>query len=157
MQLFLDFSTDHLETMHTCSTWSEDVHVILGLFCHYFLFNFLHFFNLVCFSCDTIVSATHLTVLYQTFWNCAGVFVRVWRCACAFWVIVVIFYQFFVLFSTLLFRSDLYENRYFVGATHLSFPPIIFKLCIFVLHGRKMCIWFWGYLPIIFYQHFSTF
>ena len=30
-QLLLDFSTDHLENMHTCSTWSEDVHVVLGL------------------------------------------------------------------------------------------------------------------------------
>ena len=29
-QLLLDFSTDHLETMHTSSTWSEDVHVLLG-------------------------------------------------------------------------------------------------------------------------------
>ena len=30
VQLLLDISTDHLEIMHTCSTWSEDVHVILG-------------------------------------------------------------------------------------------------------------------------------
>ena len=44
-QLLIDFSIDHLETMHTCSTWSEDVHVVLGLLS---LFNFLHFFfNLV--------------------------------------------------------------------------------------------------------------
>ena len=27
--LLLDFSTDHLETIHTYSTWSEDVHVVL--------------------------------------------------------------------------------------------------------------------------------
>ena len=47
-QLLLDFSTDHLETMHT---WSEDVHVVLGLSCHYlfltFCFFFFFFFNLV--------------------------------------------------------------------------------------------------------------
>ena len=46
-QLLLDFSTDHLETKCTCSTWSEDVHVVLELSCHYLFFNFLHFFNLV--------------------------------------------------------------------------------------------------------------
>ena len=26
----LEFSTDHFETMHICSTWSEDVPVVLG-------------------------------------------------------------------------------------------------------------------------------
>ena len=31
-QLLLDFSTDHLETMHTCSSWSEDVHIVLSLY-----------------------------------------------------------------------------------------------------------------------------
>ena len=30
-QLLIEFSTDHFETMHICSTWSEDVHVVLGL------------------------------------------------------------------------------------------------------------------------------
>ena len=27
-QLLSDFSTNHLENMHTYSTWSEDVHVV---------------------------------------------------------------------------------------------------------------------------------
>ena len=27
-QLFLEFSTDHFETMHTCYRWSEDVRLI---------------------------------------------------------------------------------------------------------------------------------
>ena len=31
VQLLLQFSTNHSETMHICSTWSEDVHVVLGL------------------------------------------------------------------------------------------------------------------------------
>ena len=35
-QLLLEFSTDHFETMHTCSTWSVDVHVALGLSSHFF-------------------------------------------------------------------------------------------------------------------------
>ena len=29
-QLLLEFSTDHFETIHTCSTWSVDVHVVSG-------------------------------------------------------------------------------------------------------------------------------
>ena len=36
-QLLLEFSTGHFETMHTCSTWSVDVHVVLGLSSHYFI------------------------------------------------------------------------------------------------------------------------
>ena len=39
----LDFSTNHLETMHTCSTWSEDLHVVLGLSCPYLFSTFLLF------------------------------------------------------------------------------------------------------------------
>ena len=30
-ELLLEFSTNHFETMHICSTWSEDVRVVLGL------------------------------------------------------------------------------------------------------------------------------
>ena len=36
-------------------------------------------------------------------------------------------------------------------------PPIIFNLCILVLHGLKLCVWFWGYPPIIFYLLFPLF
>ena len=32
-----------------------------------------------------------------------------------------------------------------MGAT----PRIILKLCIFVLHGLKICVWFLDYPPII--------
>ena len=30
-QLLMDFSTNHFETMHICSTWFEDVRVVFGL------------------------------------------------------------------------------------------------------------------------------
>ena len=34
-QLLLEFSTNHFGTMHICSTWSEDVPVVLGFSsCH---------------------------------------------------------------------------------------------------------------------------
>ena len=44
VQLILEFSTDHFETIHTCSTWSEDVHVVLGLSSRYFYQLFFYFF-----------------------------------------------------------------------------------------------------------------
>ena len=34
-QLLLEFSTNHFETMHICSTWSENVPVVLGLSSYY--------------------------------------------------------------------------------------------------------------------------
>ena len=39
--------------------------------------------------------------------------------------------------------------------SYLFFPLIILKLCILVLHSLKMCMWFWGYPLIIFYQPFN--
>ena len=42
-QLLLEFSTDHFETIHNCSTWSVDVHVVLGLSSRYFLSTFSTF------------------------------------------------------------------------------------------------------------------
>ena len=36
----LEFSTGHFETVHTCSAWSEDVHVVLELSSYYFLSTF---------------------------------------------------------------------------------------------------------------------
>ena len=42
-QLRLEFSTDHFETMHTCSTWPLDVHVVLDLSSSYFLSTFSSF------------------------------------------------------------------------------------------------------------------
>ena len=59
-QLLLQLSTDHFETMHTCSIWSEDVRVIFGLFCNFslslfFFFNFFTFFDLAFFMCDMMM------------------------------------------------------------------------------------------------------
>ena len=46
--IFIEFSTDHFKTMHTCFTWSVGVHVVLGsfsyYFCHFFFFFFFFFF-----------------------------------------------------------------------------------------------------------------
>ena len=43
-QLLLEFSSDHFKTMHTCSTRSVDVHVVLGISSSYFFYHvFLRF------------------------------------------------------------------------------------------------------------------
>ena len=43
-----------------------------------------------------------------------------------------------------------------MGATHPRL--VIWKLCILVLHGLRMCMWFWGYPAIIFFHSlFCTF
>ena len=44
-QFLLEFSTHHFETLHTCSTWTVGVHVVLGLSSHYFLSTFSAFFD----------------------------------------------------------------------------------------------------------------
>ena len=45
-KLLLDFSANHLETVHSCFTWSEDVYDF-GAILPLSVSNFLHFFNLV--------------------------------------------------------------------------------------------------------------
>ena len=45
-QLLLQFSIDHFETMHTCSTQSENVHVVLGLSSYYFFYQLFPLFRL---------------------------------------------------------------------------------------------------------------
>ena len=55
-QLLLEFSTNHFETIHTCSTWSVDVHVVLGLSSRYFyqLFFYLVFQGWITIRIDTL-------------------------------------------------------------------------------------------------------
>ena len=96
----LEFSTDRFETIHTCSTWTVGVHVVLGLSSHYFLATFSTF--------STKFFPGSICIILDTLW----------------------------------------------AQIPLDFPPIILKLCILVLHSLKMCMWFWGYPAIIFYQLF---
>ena len=48
MQLLLQFFTDLFEILQdlVLLSWSEDVHLVLGLSSHCFFINFFHFFNL---------------------------------------------------------------------------------------------------------------
>ena len=94
----LEFSTDHFETMDACSTWSVDVHLVLGLSSHYFYHLFLLFLGSISIRIDTVylVGATPPRVFHR---------------------------------GSISIRIDMV---YLVVAT--SFPPIIFKLCVLVLH-----------------------
>ena len=50
MQLFLQFLTDLFETSQVFLSWSEDVHLVLGLSFRYFFINFFPLFRLSFFS-----------------------------------------------------------------------------------------------------------
>ena len=101
-QLLLQFYTKLFEILQVFLSWSEDVHVLLGLSSHHFLSTFFHFFN---------VFQVPISIKIYTLWV----------------------------------------------QLILQFPPIILKLYLLVLHGLKMCVWFWGYPPIICYQLFPLF
>ena len=69
---------------------------------------------------------------------------------------------FFLTFSALWMSSFWYEMRSkciesgcLVGATPLSFPPIILQLCRYFQHAMKMCTRFW-YNTLIFFLTFSA-
>ena len=69
----------------------------------------------------------------------------------------IIFYQlFFSLFDVFQVRISIRIETLWVLLL-LQFSTHHFKLCILVLHGLKMCVWFRGYPPIIFYQLFHCF
>ena len=65
-----------------------------------------------------LVSATPLTVLYQSFWNFADVFIMVWGCAYSFDIIVRLFFiTFFHFVNLVIFRPQCIDSGYIVSAT----------------------------------------
>ena len=76
-----------------------------------------------------LVNATPLTVLTGSFWNCAGVFVKVGRCA---WRFVVILRLNFSIFGS----SDLV----LWAQLHLQILPDLFETCRCFCQGLKMCM-----------------
>ena len=108
-QILLEFSTDHFETMNTCSTWSVDVHVGLVLSSHYFyqLFIFL-FFRLIFFQIRLLLekilrdrnSSKNFPPIILKLCIHVLVFYMVCRCACGLGLSShYFFYQFFLLYS----------------------------------------------------------
>ena len=63
-----------------------------------------------------LVSATPPTVFNQSFWNFTGVFIIVWRCACAFYRILKLFlFTFFRIFNLDFFCIVMRGSRFIVG------------------------------------------
>ena len=85
------------------------------IFRSFFFFTFFHIVNLVIFhpqyiDNEYLVSTTPHTILYQSFWNFAHVFCVVWRCACAFHIILaLIFVIFFYILNFVIFWPQVYS------------------------------------------------
>ena len=63
-----------------------------------------------------LVSTTPPTVFNQSFWNFTGVFIMVWRCACAFYSILkLFFFQFFHIFNLDFFCIMVRGSEFIVG------------------------------------------
>ena len=78
-------------------------------------------------------------------------------CICFWGYPTFIFYQLFFLFFDVFQIPISIRIDTLCLQRILQFPPIVFKLCILVLHGLKMCMWFWDYPTFIFYQLFPPF
>ena len=78
-------------------------------------------------------------------------------CMCFWGYPPIIFYQIFSTFFNIFQVPISIRLKSLWIQLILQFPHIILKLCKLVLHDPKMCVWFWSYPPIIFYQLFSLF
>ena len=67
---------------------------------------------------QSVLWAQLLTILYQSFWNFAGVFIMVWGCACGFgYNCKIIFYHLFHFVNLVIFRPQCIDSGYLVSAT----------------------------------------
>ena len=100
--------------------------------------------------------ATPLTVLYQSFWNTAGVFFMVGRCACGLDIILLDYFSSLFPLCELIFLPQCINSGYLVSATlHTVLYRCFLNFARF-LHGLKMCMWF-GYNPCVNFCHFFHF
>ena len=117
-QLLLQFNTDLFEILKVFLSWSEDVHVIMGLSSHYFLSTFSTFFP----GAITIGIDTLWTQLLLAFSTDHHFFYIVWRYACGFRVILLLFFIDFFHFFDLVFLGQFSSRIDLVGTT----PPRLF-------------------------------
>ena len=89
----------------------------------------------VCISIHPYIHRHHLTVLFQSFLNFAGVWFMVWRCSCGLEIIIKLI---FVIFQHPNFISI---NTVCVlwSQLLLHFILIFSELCRCLVHGLKMC------------------
>ena len=102
--------------MHTCSTWSENVCVVLGLLYHYFFFQLFPLFQFSFYVCDMmmwVVCGCNSSYRFiPNVLKLSGVFIMVSRCAyCLDIILVLVFVSFFLLFPLNFFRPHYYQNN----------------------------------------------
>ena len=125
------------------------------------LFRLSFFFQVQLVQHRCLVAATPPKLFHWSFRNYAYLLYMVWRWSCwGFGVILPLpffstfcFFFFFFFFNFIFFSCDTMTWELMV-ATSYSFIPNFLKLCRCFCHGLKMCMCFWGYTPIIFYQLF---
>ena len=101
-----------------------------------------------------LVNTTPLTVLYQPFWNFAGVFMMVLGCACGLDIIVRFFYHFFDFVNLIFFWPQCIDSGYLVSATPHT---ILYRSFWKFAHVFSM-VWKYAYdLDIILALIFVTF
>ena len=145
--------------MCTCSTWSEDVHVVLGLSSLIFFNFFFYLLDLDFFRCDMMM---WVACGYISAYSFIPNFLKLFRCfyhglkVCMSFGYNshVIFCHFFLLFPLSFFYALLLSEYTTCVCNFYSFPQVIMKFCRFILHVLKMCICFWGYPPFIFLPAF---
>ena len=151
--------------MHTCSTLYEDVHVVLGLSCHYLFSAFCTFSTYFVFSCDTMIRvACGYNFSYSfipNFLKLCMCFIYVWRCAYAFGVTLPSFFFFFFLstffhFFDVGFQVLLVLEWYLVGATYptVFHPSFLNYVHLFYMIWRYACGF--GVILSVFLSTFST-
>ena len=133
------------------SSWYEDAHldVIVKFF---FFFTFFHIVNLVIFHPQYIdsgylVSTTPHTILILIFLQlCTCVFSIVWRCACAFHIILAIFFiTFFHFLNLFIFWAQMYRQWVPCDCNFpYNFKPAFLKLCTFSpMSAEVHVVWIW--------------
>ena len=133
MQLLLELCTILFETCVFVMVWRYSCILnILIYFWNYlfFFFTFFLLFELCNFSCSNVYT-TPLTVVGESFWNFARVYVIIWRYACAF---------------------DIFLNLFMPGWSPAYLFVVVFVKCV--------CIWrtsvffqFYGVLSGVIYNY----
>ena len=92
-----------------------------------------------------LVCATPPIVLCQSFWNCTGVFVMVWRCACGLDIILrLIVVTFFYILNQVIFLVQILSKGFNSGYFLCTAPPVLCRSFwnftgVFIMVWRCAC------------------
>ena len=125
---------------------------------HIFNLDFFHTSILwKCICSRYLVSVTPPKVLDRSFWNFTGVFIMVWRYACAFYRILklIFFFTFFTLLTKTFFAWFWVCSGYLVSAT----PPTVLYRSLWNFTGILIMVWRYacGFYRILIYIYIFFF